>query len=479
MRVRATSLCRVYGSRGLRAVVALLMASLGLASAPTVAEAAGGCSAPDSSGLVVCTFDGNAGTAPGAYTLAVPAGSPDFAVAVFGAQGGSSGRLPTGMGAEAEAQFTTPPGGSTLSLTVAGAGGTGMPPNGGPGYAAGGPGGVPGNNNITQGAGGGGSSAVASGATLLAEAGGGGGAGSDVTGAGEDGGNAGAAGTAGVQGPGSQPGAGGAGATISSPGSGSAGGACNGQSGVTGTQAGGSGGGRSGNFGGGPGGGGGGGYFGGGGGGQGGWCPPPIQNISAGGGGGGGSSYVSPSASSSTIIDGANAPQAGNGKIIVSYPMPVGLTSFTPGSGHVGTSVTLTGSGFTWAASVTFDGVAAGFTIVSDTEITAMVPSGALSGAITVANGAGASATSTSSFLVKPAIGGFSPRSGPPGASVTIKGTAFTGASKVTFDGVAASFSVGSYGQITATVPAGATTGPIGITTPAGKTRSKRAFTVT
>src|SRR5439155_10067738 len=54
-----------------------------------------------------------------------------------------------------------------------------------------------------------------------------------------------------------------------------------------------------------------------------------------------------------------------------------------------------------------------------------------------------------------PSISGFSPASGPPGTSVSISGSRFTGATAVTFNGTAASsFSVVSDAQITATVPA-------------------------
>ena len=60
-----------------------------------------------------------------------------------------------------------------------------------------------------------------------------------------------------------------------------------------------------------------------------------------------------------------------------------------------------------------------------------------------------------------PGIFGFSPRTGPVGAQVTITGVRFTGTVAVKFNGTASSFSVDSYSQITATVPAGATTGPI------------------
>ena len=74
----------------------------------------------------------------------------------------------------------------------------------------------------------------------------------------------------------------------------------------------------------------------------------------------------------------------------------------------------------------------------------------------------------------------FWPASGPPGTVVTITGNSLTGATFVTFGGVkATSFTVNSYTQITATVPTGAKTGPVGVGTPGGSTTSAATFTVT
>jgi hypothetical protein len=78
-----------------------------------------------------------------------------------------------------------------------------------------------------------------------------------------------------------------------------------------------------------------------------------------------------------------------------------------------------------------------------------------------------------------PTVTSFSPTSGPPGTGVTITGTGLTGASSVTFNGTAASFTVNSATQITATVPANATSGVIAVTTSAGAGASANAFTVT
>jgi len=45
-------------------------------------------------------------------------------------------------------------------------------------------------------------------------------------------------------------------------------------------------------------------------------------------------------------------------------------------------------------------------------------------------------------------------------------------------DGVAATFTVTSYTQVTATAPSGAPTGPIAVTTPGGTGTSSASFTV-
>jgi len=75
------------------------------------------------------------------------------------------------------------------------------------------------------------------------------------------------------------------------------------------------------------------------------------------------------------------------------------ITSFSPTSGTAGTSVVLTGAGFTSASSVKFNGTAASFTVNSSTQITTTVPVGATSGTISVI-APGGLATSSSSFTV-------------------------------------------------------------------------------
>jgi hypothetical protein len=151
----------------------------------------------------------------------------------------------------------------------------------------------------------------------------------------------------------------------------------------------------------------------------------------------------------------------------------------------VGTQVDVQGTNFTGVSSVTFNGTPdSSFVVNSSTDITAHVPSGAVTGPIAVTTGSG-TGTSGSSFTVTasggaPTVTSFSPGSGPVGTSVTVNGTNFTGVTAVKFNGTAAtSYTVNSDTQITASVPSGATSGPISVTTGAGTTTSSSSFTVT
>jgi uncharacterized repeat protein (TIGR03803 family) len=156
------------------------------------------------------------------------------------------------------------------------------------------------------------------------------------------------------------------------------------------------------------------------------------------------------------------------------------IKSFTPTSGIVGTSVTITGVSLSQATKVTIGGKPASFTVNSDTQVKATVPAGAKTGAKITITTPGGIASSPAAFAVVPSITSFSPTSGPVGTAVTIAGNSFTKATSVTFGGVAAtSFQVISDTEVKALVPTGAVTGPIAVTTPGGTGTSATKFTVT
>jgi photosystem II stability/assembly factor-like uncharacterized protein len=168
-------------------------------------------------------------------------------------------------------------------------------------------------------------------------------------------------------------------------------------------------------------------------------------------------------------------------------PAPAGpsITSFAPATGVEGTVVTIVGTGFTGATAVAFNGASAAFTVTADTQIAATVPAGATSGRISV-TGPGGTADSGADFSVAavplpvPTVTGFSPASGPVGTVVTVTGAGFWKGATVAFNGTPApGVVVASVTQITTAVPAGATSGPIVVTTPGGTGASTASFTVT
>lgn len=153
------------------------------------------------------------------------------------------------------------------------------------------------------------------------------------------------------------------------------------------------------------------------------------------------------------------------------------ITSFSPAAAPTGSTVTITGSGFSAVKAVTVGGAKAAFTVVSSVEIDATVPANARTGPIAVKTSAG-KATSAAPFAVTPTISGFTPTSAPSGATVTIVGTGLRGATAVTFAGVPATFGSVKPTSLRAKVPAGATSGTIAVTTPGGVATSPTPFTV-
>ncbi len=164
------------------------------------------------------------------------------------------------------------------------------------------------------------------------------------------------------------------------------------------------------------------------------------------------------------------------------YSFDAGLAPFVnlvTTSGKLRATVEILGQGLTGTSGVSFNGIAATYTVVSDTYLTATVPSGATTGTVTVTTPGGA-LPSNKVYRVVPSIKTFSPSSGTVGTSVVITGVSLTQTTKVTFGGVAATtFTVNSDTKVTATVPTGAKTGKIAITTAGGTATSAGTFTVT
>jgi hypothetical protein len=140
------------------------------------------------------------------------------------------------------------------------------------------------------------------------------------------------------------------------------------------------------------------------------------------------------------------------------------ITSFSPVFGNDGTAMTITGSNFTGATSITIGGnPVASFTVVSATQINATVGTAA-KGTVAVTTPAGVHSLNEFT-LPPPVISSFNPVSGPPGTIVTISGTNFdagsTGNNIVHFGSAKASILSATSTTLTVLAPAGATAEPI------------------
>ena len=161
----------------------------------------------------------------------------------------------------------------------------------------------------------------------------------------------------------------------------------------------------------------------------------------------------------------------------------VRVDSVSPATGPEGggTAVTLTGLGFTSAPvdDVTFDGLSAtSFTVMSDSEITAITPPhSAGSVDVVVDFGSSVSGAATFDYQVEtppapgwPVITGISPANGleTGGETITITGTDLDAAGAVSFGGTAAAILGNTPTEITVTAPAGTGVVPVSVTNAVG-----------
>jgi len=164
------------------------------------------------------------------------------------------------------------------------------------------------------------------------------------------------------------------------------------------------------------------------------------------------------------------------------YSLSTGLDPFVatvPTSAIEGATINILGQDFTSSSKVKFgDLEATDVKLNGATDLIATVPSGALTGALTVTTGS-TTLTSNLPFGVLPDVSSFSPTSGTVGKSVTINGTGLRQTVEIYFGGVQATeFKVISDTEVTATVPSGARTGPVVVEAQGGTGKSSTNFTV-
>ncbi len=152
---------------------------------------------------------------------------------------------------------------------------------------------------------------------------------------------------------------------------------------------------------------------------------------------------------------------------------PPAVLSISPSGGPSGTSVKVAGSGFTGATAVTFGATpAASFTVVSDTQLTAVSPAGSGTVDVTVTAPSGTSGANPGDQFTYLAVTGLNPTTGAAAGGYTIQviGSGFTGATTVRFGANAGTdLLVAPDGNsLTVKVPPGSGTVDVTVTTPLG-----------
>ncbi len=145
-------------------------------------------------------------------------------------------------------------------------------------------------------------------------------------------------------------------------------------------------------------------------------------------------------------------------------PQLPSITDFIPSSGIVGDVIKLDGYVFIGTSELSINdgyGTTATYSVISNNQITFIVPDGAQKGTITVTNAQGNS-TSIAKFVTLPIITSVNASSFSIGSSVVIHGHTFTYATSITFNGIDQPiFTIDNDTQITTTIPVSATTGTI------------------
>jgi large repetitive protein len=180
--------------------------------------------------------------------------------------------------------------------------------------------------------------------------------------------------------------------------------------------------------------------------------------------------------------------QSGFGLSNTDFVIPKGpvIESFDPAIGRAGSGgqlgdpVTITGFNLSGAA-LRFNQTPASYTVVGQVpeSIRATVPAGATTGPLSLSNSLGMSVTAENFTVVgdKPFIVALRPGHGPRGSTVHIDGRNFLPPVTVRFNGVQDPTAFApTPGEIVATVPATATTGPLVVTTAAGSVTNALPF---
>ncbi len=158
----------------------------------------------------------------------------------------------------------------------------------------------------------------------------------------------------------------------------------------------------------------------------------------------------------------------------VQEPLPE-ISAFTPLKGFVGTQLTITGSFLNSVTNVVIGEQVAAFEIVADSQILTVVPEEAHTGVIRVESSSG-SFTTEDLFYLPVEIDQIDPPKATPGTSILLKGSNFTGTSRVRIGGVNAEIQSVNLAEVSVLVPSDGLIGPVSVTTPAGSLATQESF---
>src|SRR5262249_13762987 len=154
---------------------------------------------------------------------------------------------------------------------------------------------------------------------------------------------------------------------------------------------------------------------------------------------------------------------------VANFKVTPKINSFTPTSGLVGESFSITGLNLKVGGTnptVKIGTVIAPVTSSSDILVVVTIPATAITGKVMVTTVDGTSTSANTFTVIKaPTISSFTPAMGPVGATITLSGANISSVTDVSFNGTTAgTITPVSVTSIKVNVPTGASTGKISVT---------------
>lgn len=170
--------------------------------------------------------------------------------------------------------------------------------------------------------------------------------------------------------------------------------------------------------------------------------------------------------------DSGGATTASNVTPVQAPATALSISTFSPASGPIGSSITVTGSGFSGVQSARLGSLAAEFTVASDTQLRLVVPANAQSGRIELAGG-GRSVLSAGDFTVGwiPEVASLAPSSVLPNGRVALSGSNLDRVAQVRVNATVFPIASQSPTALAVDVPSNATSGTLTLVDTEGAVR--------